>query len=453
MDATLGWFIAICAFIGLLSWQAQKKLGISLRSVRHAPALLTSMAAKFACSARHISGFAPAVIFRDLRSYSPAYGLIRIDYRNNKVTASLGGRFQRSATFRPGLGCSLETWPDIQLNPVNLPAINSGTGPWPVGEDAPSVMPSLQSVTDQLLEEDRQAGLDTRALVVVHRGQLVAESYAAFVTPATPLLGWSMAKSLTAILLGRMEALGLTDVHCNNLFPQWALDARREITLQHLLQMCSGLRFDETYAAGSDATRMLFAAPSASDYALQSPLEHKPGRHFSYSSGTSNLLARWMHQRLGGTQACLDFLHQELLKPLNMAHTVFETDASGVLVGSSYAYASGRDWARLGLLLLNNGASHGGRLLSEDWVHRARTANSSSNEPGYGYQLWLNCNGPGALRYPELPADAYFMFGNHEQKLMVAPGQDTVILRIGWTGGEYPMARRFNLILDQLTNY
>ena len=324
--------------------------------------------------------------------------------------------------------------------------------PWPAGEDAPSIIASLQSMTDRLLEEDRRAGLDTRALVVVHDGQLVAESYAAFITTATPLLGWSMAKSLTVILLGRMEALGLADIDRDNLFPEWQHDARSTITLQHLLQMCSGLRFDETYTAGSDATRMLFAGSSASEYALQSPLEHSPGPYFSYSSGTTNLLARWMHQRLGGTQACIDFLHRELLQPLNMAHTLFETDASGVLVGSSYAYASARDWARLGLLLLNNGASVRGRILTEDWVRRAHTENTSVNEPGYGYQLWLNRNGAGALRHPQLPVDSYFMFGNHEQKLMVAPGHQAVIVRIGWTGKDYPMARRFGPILNALSN-
>jgi len=455
METETFWLIAIFAAVVVLAKvlfcrHAQQRLGFSLRYLREAPQLLTAMAAKLACSARHVSGFTPAHIQRDLRSYSAAYNLVRIEYRDKKVIASLGGSFRRSATFRPGLGCSLDHWPDIQLNRLWVAAVTSDDSPWPAGEHTPHIRPPLQPLAERLVEEDNRAGLDTRALVVIHHGRLVAESYAASVGPSTPLLGWSMAKSLTAIMIGRMEALGLANLQCHNLFPQWRGDARSEITLQQLLQMCSGLRFDETYAPGHDATRMLFGTASTSEYALQSPLEHSPGCFFCYSSGTTNLLARWMHQQLGGTQRCIEFLYRELLQPLNMAHTLFETDASGVLVGSSYAYASGRDWARLGLLMLDNGRSVSTRLLREDWVQRAQAPNRSANEPGYGYQFWLNRNGSEGLRYPGLPADTYFMLGNHEQKLMICPSYDAVIVRIGWTAGEYPMQRQFARILNHL---
>ena len=124
--------------------------------------------------------------------------------------------------------------------------------------------------------------------------------------------------------------------------------------------MSSGLDFDETYAPGSDATHMLFSAHSASDVAMTSALHKTPGSYFSYSSGTTNLLARWLYDQLGGTtQALVDFTYNELFAPLGMAHTVFEPDASGVFVGSSYIYASARDWARLGLLMKNGGEIQG----------------------------------------------------------------------------------------------
>lgn len=120
--------------------------------------------------------------------------------------------------------------------------------------------------------------------------------------------------------------------------------------------MSSGLEFDETYAPGTDATHILFTAYSASDVALKSPLTKTPGTHFSYSSGTTNMLSRYIHEQLGNsTQADINFLFEHIFKPLKLSHSVFKTDSSGVFVGSSYLYASGRDWAKFGLLMLNDG--------------------------------------------------------------------------------------------------
>ncbi|MFC6981513.1 serine hydrolase domain-containing protein [Microbulbifer taiwanensis] len=213
--------------------------------------------------------------------------------------------------------------------------------------------------------------------------------------------------------------------------------------------MASGLDFDETYAPGSDATKMLFNAHSASDIALASRTAHAPGEHFSYSSGTTNLIARWIHERLGGdVQTSLDFFQREILQPLGMAHTVFEVDPSGVFVGSSYIYASGRDWARLGQLMLNRGQWQGAQVLSDDWVARAAAPNTSANEPRYGYQFWLNGGGE-ELRYPQLPADAYFMLGNREQAVMISPSTKTVVVRLGWSASEYPTGENFAGLLPR----
>ncbi|MBN8430912.1 serine hydrolase [Microbulbifer salipaludis] len=437
----------------LLALLAPSLLGFSITQAGNAVRVATGMGAKLACSGHYVSGFDPARNLDDLASYSAANRLLNLEYANQRVTASLFGLGKTSASYRPGLGCTLDigdtrALDQVKLEPVNPGQWHSATGEWPQGSAAPHIAPKLQQTLDQILARDNQSGLQTRALLVVQDGKLVAESYADGITAQTPLLGWSMGKSLTAMMVGRLQALQPQQDTSSPLFPEWS-DARRQISLQNLLQMTSGLDFDETYAPGSDATRMLFSARSASEVALQSTLAHTPGTHFSYSSGTTNLLARWLHNQLGGSpQASLDFLQRQIMVPLGMRHTTFEVDASGVFVGSSYIYASARDWARLGLLMLNDGVWDEQRLLPEGWVAAARRRNHSENDPAYGYQFWLNRGGE-TLRFPELPEDSYFMLGNRKQVVMISPTTGTVIVRLGWSAGDYPTGQNFAQLLPQ----
>lgn len=422
---------------------APRFLGFSVTRLGDAVRVATGMGAKLACSGRFVSGFDEARILDDLASYSPANRLLELEYGERSVSAELLGMGRTSATYREDLGCTLDIGDTGALDSVRLAPLETNGEEWPLGSAASSIDMDLQKRVAALLERDNAAGLQTRALVVVQDGRLAGEAYGPGINADTPLLGWSMGKSLTAIVEGRMEALGLADSRTRPVFTQWQNDERANIALEDLLHMSSGLDFDETYAPGSDATRMLFRTHSASDLAMASPAAFEPGEHFSYSSGTTNLIARWMHERLGGdVQASLDFFRSEILQPLGMANTVFEVDPSGVFVGSSYIYASGRDWARLGLLMLNRGELNGKRLLSEDWVRRAAAPNGSGNEPRYGYQFWLNGGGE-ELRYPQLPADAYFMQGNRKQVVMVSPSTNTVVVRLGWTAGRYPTGENF----------
>ena len=430
---------------------APRLLGFSITELGAAVRVATGMGAKLACSGRFVSGFGEAQIVEDLASYSPANRLLALDYdlANKSVDASLLGLGHTSASYREGLGCTLDIGGLSELDSIQVIAPAVVSAEWPAGNQVPFIDEELQQRVSSLLEQDNAAGLETRALLVVQDGKLVAEAYGQGIDAQTPLLGWSMGKSLTAMMLGRMEALGMAPTDAAPIFPQWQGDARAQITLQDLLQMSSGLDFDETYAPGSDSTKMLFSAPSASDVAMRSPAMFEPGTHFAYSSGTTNLLARWLHEQLGGEpQASVDFFHNEILKPLGMRNTVFEVDPSGVFVGSSYIYASARDWARLGQMMLNRGTLNGQRLLSEDWVTRASAPNASENEPRYGYQFWLNGGGD-TLRFPQLPADAYFMLGNRKQVVMIAPSTNTVIVRLGWTRGDYPTGENFARLLPQ----
>lgn len=433
----LGLLLAVALGLGSLWLLA----GIAPRQLPSAIALATGLGAKLACSGHYLSGFDNARIADDLASYSALTRLLDIHASSpHGVEASMPGSSAAVARYRPGLGCTLEYESGGPLDAVAVrsPAVD-GAVPWPAGASAGAPDPQIAALLSDMLVDDNAAGLDTRALLVVQDGQIAGEAYAPGIGKDTPLLGWSMGKSVTAILIGRLQALGRLSMAEQNLFPAWAADGRADISVENLLQMSSGLEFAEEYVPGSDSTRMLFMSPSASDVAMASPLVHAPGSYFAYSSGTTNLLARLAYERLGGsTQSLMDFIADEIGGPLALEATTLESDASGVVVGSSFVYATARDWARFGLLLLNGGQINGRRLLDPDWVARATRPNHSDNDPRYGYQLWLN-GGGSELRWPALPGDAYAMQGNRSQFVMVLPSLRAVVVRLGWSATEYPI--------------
>ena len=428
-----------------LHFISRYSLGFSVYRLSDAIDVAASLGAKLACSSKYVSGFDEQQIDEDLASYSPATRLLDINYEDGqqRVTANLYGISEYSASYRPGLGCTLDIGDTESLNKLVVPGLNQKSQK----EEMISLVPEYQQLSEQILESDNQSGLQTRALLVAKGGAVVAEAYAPGIDSDTPLLGWSMAKSVTALMIGRMEVLGLADVDLTTGFAQWQQDERSAITIKQLLQMSSGLYFDETYAPGSDSTRMLFTEHSASDVALTAVPDKTPGTYFSYSSGTSNILMRWMREQLGSNQALLNFFYQEIAQPLGLTNTVFEVDPSGVIVGSSYLFASARDWGHMGLLMLNQGRVNGTRLLSENWVAEAQTSVSAENYQQYGYHFWLNRGGD-TLRWSEIPEDAYMMMGNRKQIVMIIPSENMVIVRLGWTSGDYPVEKNFTRLLD-----
>ncbi|AQA18858.1 hypothetical protein BST95_12050 [Halioglobus japonicus] len=420
---------------------ALHRLDISPLGLGEAMTMGTGMTAKLGCSGIHLSGFSDDEILDDLASYSPAakaISLRRIDATT--VEADINGMSVTRARYIPGLGCALELPGMIDRDALAVPVIAATEGP------KQAVDTQLQSIVDAVMAEDNVAGLDTRALYVLRDGELVAEAYRDGISAATPLLGWSMAKSVTAMMLARMEALGLAATSSANLFPEWRDDERRDITLLNLLQMSSGLAFEEVYGPGSDATRMLFTVVDASAVPLAQPQEHPPASHFAYSSGTTNLLARYAQLQLGAApQAAIDFWSTQLAGPLGLAGTTFEMDPSGIFVGSSYLYAPARDWARLGQLMLDDGRLGDQQLLPAGWVARATAPNSSSNDPRYGYQFWLN-RGTKEPRWPALEPGAYAMMGNRGQVVMMLPEHNAVVVRLGWSATEYPYSQQLGRI-------
>jgi CubicO group peptidase (beta-lactamase class C family) len=305
--------------------------------------------------------------------------------------------------------------------------------PWPEGDGA-LVDPSLVPI----LADDNLAGPGMRAIVVVHAGHLVAERYADGFEPQIPELGWSMTKSVTAALIGILVKDGrITTDQSVGLFLHWPPgDPRAKITIADLLAMSSGLHFNEAYGAVSDVTRMLYLEPDMAAFASAQPLEHPIGAMWSYSSGSAVLLSR-IFQTAAGADA-LAIVRQRLFRPLGMMSAVMETDEQGTLVGSSYMYATPRDWARFGLLLADDGVWQGQEILPHGYVAMmASPAPASGGEYGRGL-VWrwaIHDDTPGVN--PDaafgIPADAFWMLGHDGQSVTIIPSLALVIVRLGLT--------------------
>tara|TARA_B100000446_G_scaffold46105_5_gene42424 strand:- start:201793 stop:203160 length:1368 start_codon:yes stop_codon:yes gene_type:complete len=444
--------LSIFVLVLSLAIVAASIAGVSPSYMVNSPSMLTGMGAKLACSGHYVSGLSEEQAFIDLQSYSPALKLLDLEYdqQQKSVSASLLGVKTTRAQYREGLGCSLSIGDTQALDQVVVPEVVQSVEDWPIGSGGSAIESEWQTKLNSLMQEDNAKGLNTRALLLVKDGQLVAESYADGFDSGSKLLGWSMAKSVTALLVGHLEMTNLLDTQKQPVFDEWSEDQRRSIRFEDLLHMSSGLDFPETYEPGMGVTDMLFTANTAAELPLAAPLIHVPGEIFEYSSGTTNLFSKLIFERTGNSpQSQMDFLHQALREPLALQDFVFETDPSGVPVGSSYLYASARDWAKIGQLMLNRGELNGHRLVTEDWVDRALAPNKSTNTKSYGYQFWLNA-GDASLRWPDLPQDSFAALGNRKQVVMVVPSKNAVIVRLGWTSGRYPTNENFAEILSMI---
>ncbi len=448
------WILGAMAILACLLIGLAAMAGLTPAFIIYGPGVATGIGSKLLCSAEYVMRQDREQAFADLVQYSPILNELTITYEpaTQSVATNLFGLAGKRATYVPGLGCAV----DYAAYPIRSQlevqeSGGSGRDVWPAGSAVTSTDPTLQALLNEIVASDNQQGLNTRALLLVKSGEIVAEAYAQGASAESPLLGWSMAKSLMSVMLGNLEMRGLLDLQSSPGFAEWQNDERAEIRLTDLLTMTDGLSFSEEYNPGDDATAMLFTEPSMAEYVLRQPAQNSPGEVFNYSSGTANLLAKVHHDTLGSAQAAYNDFIANIYVPMAFENAVFEVDASGVFAGSSYFYASARDWARLGLLMLQQGEINGQRLVTADWVQRATTPNSSRNDRAYGYQFWLN-SGNENLRYRDLPADAYYANGNRQQLVMVVPSADAVIVRLGWTGGRYPVNDNFSRMLAALVN-
>ena len=275
-----------------------------------------------------------------------------------------------------------------------------------------------------------QAALGTRGVVVLHRGRLVGERYAPGFTSTTRQLGWSMSKSVASLLAGRLALQGRVALSDDHLRPEWG-DERARITVEQLLRMTSGLQWNEEYDLGTPITEMLYAQPDMAGYVASQPLAHPPGRYQQYSSGSTNLLCAVLRQRAG---AGPELPWRELFQPLGLGSAVWEPDAAGTPVCSSYLWATPRDWATLGQFALQDGVWEGTRLLPEGWLAGTTTAlPGDGEETGYAAGWWVNRLPDGSLAKPQLPADAYWMQGHDGQRVYIVPSAQLVVARLGFS--------------------
>lgn len=425
---------------------AAKQAGLEVRYATKAPDLMVGFAGRMACSLRYVSGFDDEQIARDLAVYSPLFLWPELEYDDGQQRVRASWLNAEAAFhYREGVGCTLGAGPLLTI-PPRLYA------DWQA--PASEADPVLSQRLKELLQIDQARGQDTRALMVMRAdGRVLGEAYAPGFDAGTRFLGWSLSKTLTAVMVGSLQYRGvLPEKLSGPLFDTWQNDERKAITLYHLLTSTSGLAFDETYQPGSDATRMLFEDPAVATRPMSQPLEHAPGEYWSYSSGTANLLSALMFKRLGNNApAQRNYLDKHVLYPLGFAGAVLEEDVGGVYIGSSFTYATARAWARLGALFLNNGVMNDYQIVAPQFVHRAIAPNLSANDSRYGYQLWLNQGANNEeLRWPSLPADSFAARGSKGQVVMVVPEYNLVIARLGWSKEKYPVDQAMATILDYL---
>ncbi len=385
-----------------------------------------------------------------------------VDYTDSSVTSSIWGMAKQKAIYRKGLGVCLVnelSEGDIRSQRFNLPEpiADTATAAWPHGygsinnDSLTANANALKQALNFIFNEpDTAHPKRTRALLIVHNGKLVAERYAAGFSAHTKLLGWSMTKSVTSALIGRLVQQGKLGVQAPAPVPEWRLpiDNRNRIQLQHLLQQTSGLDFEENYGSNSSATRMLFRKADMGAYTASLPLRSKPGSEWYYSSGNSNILARVVRHTIGDANYHR-FVYDSLLYAIGMYSAVIEPDASGTFVGSSYMYATARDWAKFGWLYCNDGIWNGQRLLPEGWV-KATATPASASKGQYGYQFWLNAgtDATGSNRkYPSAPTDMFWADGYEGQFVAIIPSKQLVIVRLGLSKHPWDEDAMFKAIL------
>jgi CubicO group peptidase (beta-lactamase class C family) len=429
------------------------------------PALLrvgANYSAKIVCSNVFLAGRDPDEVLR-VDVQAPGIALLKamqvsVDRERRVVrTGFLGFIGGGLAIARPGRGCTV--MPDGKLDsvaaapapmayvgPPEFPL--TGSPPWPEGTSV-----QTRPTVDQVLQDAALAGPGARALVVVDHGRIVGERYAPGFAPDTPLLGWSMTKTVMAGVIGLLIKDGKLSLDQAGFWT--GHDGRERIRLKDLLAMSSGLQWNEAYGAVSDVTGMLYLQPDMAGFARSPPLAHPPGEAWLYSSGTAVILSRIAAdaQARGAGQPkdfaasinapeepqdLASFINVRLFGPVGMTTATIEQDEHGTLVGSSYMYATARDWARYGQFLLQDGIWHGHELLPSGYVAMMATpVPASHGQYGMG-QTWLwgsDAVTPGVNPDPAfgIPPDAFWMSGHDGQSVCIIKSRQLVIVRLGLT--------------------
>ena len=407
---------------------------------------ITGYAAKNLASGIFVAGRTQKSIEKeDINFFPVKYARNIVDYDNKEVKS----RFllwKSKAIYNEGLGCTLisdfseEAVRKLDYPPIFLPDINPDTIPWPAGDLLRDTIPAgikMQKLNETLNQvfEDTITFKGIFAVTVVYKDQIVAERFRSDFNPSIRFLSFSMAKSFTNAMVGLLVKEGKVDINAPINRKEWAYDERKNITLNNLLHMNSGLEFNEKYSKIrlTDVTTMLLKYGNMAGYAASKKLLTKPDSVWSYSTGTSNIIQDYIRSVVGNDEEYLSFPRMSLFNKTGMRSVILEPDASGTFVGSSYLYATMRDYARFGLLYMHNGNWLGEQLFPVDWVSYTTTPAKGSNGK-YGAQFWLNKSG----EYKGLPADLFFCWGYEGQFIFIIPSKQLVVVRTGCSPDDSP---------------
>ncbi len=389
--------------------------------------IITGYAAKNLASAVFVSGRAQ----EDVEPLDLHFSFIK--FNRNKVNLekkTVTSRFlwyKSTAAYREGYGVTLlrgKGKKEFLNQAYPLPA---DSYPDYLEKADDSLTARLEPIAKALVDERSYNG-HPFAFVALHNGKIIAERYDKGIDASTQLLSWSMGKSFTNALVGIMAGDGLVDIYAPLDIPQWQNDARKAITLNNLLQMQSGLEWNEDYGNRSDVNLMLHREADMGLYALSKPLEHEPGTFWYYSSGSTNIVMRYLRGKFESDEAFLNYMRERLFAPLAIANPHFEPDMSGTPVGSSYLYVTARDYARFGQMFLDDGCVGEKRILPEGWVEYTATP-AQASEGRYGAFFWLNrCK-----VCPDVPEDMFSCNGHDGQQIYIVPSKDLVVVILGYS--------------------
>jgi CubicO group peptidase (beta-lactamase class C family) len=433
----LVWLALIIVIIAGLS-----ALAITFRPDR-AIRVATGFVAHNICAKTFVSGLDPQTVFEETTDRRGIRRLrwvlsYQIDRGRNIVDASAAGLFGSRAMFHEGFGCVVlhgSTEPYILKS--DLAALKNPKEPPLLPEIAGAAVvdpfdAKLKAALDHAFEEPASPPFRrTKAVVVVQDGKVIAERYADGIGVDTQLRGFSMTKSVVNALIGILTQQGLVTPSFPAPIAEWRGDSRREIEIEHLMRMTTGLALDETNSGFDPSSQMLYLYNDMAGFAVKAPLIAIPGTRWAYSSASTQILARVIRDAAGGPEQSLRLAWRELFNPLGMRNVTLEFDGTGTLQGSSAMLASARDWARFGLLYLQDGVVGGRRLLHEDWVDLSAAATLDTD---YGAGFYTNRseheNAKGRVAMG-IPRDAFFAFGDMGQRIVILQSQRMVIVRLG----------------------
>ena len=390
--------------------------------------IITGYAAKNLASAVFVSGRdAKEVEALDLKFSFIRFNRNKVDYENKTVTSRfLWGK--STAVYRDGYGVTLlrgATVDELRQHTYPLPTETAPSKPIALGDSATRAR--LEPIAKALVD-DRTYNGHPFAFMALHKGKVVAERYDKGIGPDTKLLSWSMAKSFTSALTGVMAGDGLVDINAPVDIAEWQNDGRKNITLNDLLQMQSGLEWEEDYGARSDVNLMLHREQDMGLYALSKPLAYEPGTHWYYSSGTTNIVMRYLRSRFSSDEVFLDYIRTRLFAPLGIRNAVFEQDMSGTPVGSSYLYITAADYARFGQMYLDDGCVDSLRVLPQGWAEYTATP-ASDSKGRYGAFFWLNQG----KDLPDVPQDMFYCNGHDGQRVFIVPSKELVVVVLSYS--------------------